>query len=166
MIPTPNPLHPAVVHFPVVLLLLGAVAACAAVVVRRWHLPQVAAVLLGLGAAGAVVAMETGEEEEERVTETPAVEQVLEQHEDWAGRTRTAAVVAAVLAVASACLGRVPAMARATAGLAAAAALGAGWCVAQTGHYGGELVYRHGAGIQAPAGNPSGATPARKRDDD
>jgi hypothetical protein len=43
--------------------------------------------------------------------------------------------------------------------LSAATALGAllvTWCVVETGHYGGQLVYRHGAGVNlAPAGNGS-----------
>jgi hypothetical protein len=37
MIPIPSPLHPAIVHFPIVLILLGAVGV--AVFIRRWHLP-------------------------------------------------------------------------------------------------------------------------------
>jgi hypothetical protein len=36
--------------------------------------------------------------------------------------------------------------------LAAAVALAAGWCVAETGHYGGVLVYQHGAGVGTVAG--------------
>ena len=35
----PDPLHPAVVHFPIVLLLLGAPLAVVAVFVRRFNLP-------------------------------------------------------------------------------------------------------------------------------
>ena len=58
----PDPLHPAVVHFPIVLLLLGAPLAVVAVFVRRWNLPVLAAVVVALGAAGAVVATWTGGE--------------------------------------------------------------------------------------------------------
>lgn len=64
MIPLPDPLHPAVVHFPVALLLLGAAVAVLAVFVRRWHLPLFAAIALSLGALGAVAATVTGEKEE------------------------------------------------------------------------------------------------------
>jgi len=53
----PNPLHPAVVHFPIVLLLLGAVAALAAAFLPRGRLPLVAAVCLSMGAVGSVAAV-------------------------------------------------------------------------------------------------------------
>lgn len=49
----PDPLHPAVDHFPIVLILLGAVAAIVAAIWRGGHLPRFGAVLLGLGALGA-----------------------------------------------------------------------------------------------------------------
>jgi hypothetical protein len=49
----PDPLRPAVDHFPIVLILLGAVAAIVAAIWRGGHLPRFAAVLLGLGALGA-----------------------------------------------------------------------------------------------------------------
>jgi hypothetical protein len=90
----PDPLHPAVVHFPIVLLLLAVPVAVAAVFRRPRCLPVVAAVLLGLGAVGAVVAVQTGEDESERVAETPALEAVLEEHEEWAERTQVVALVA------------------------------------------------------------------------
>jgi uncharacterized membrane protein len=166
----PSPLHPAVVHFPIVLLLLGSVVALAAPFVRRWHLPVVTAVLFGLGAIGTVVAVQTGEKEGELVNESAAIEPVLEQHEEWAERTQIAAIAIAVLALAATLTLRWPLVAR---GLNIATAVGAfavTWCVVQTGHYGGQLVYRHGAGVNlAPAGatdTTAKVKSPRKHDDD
>lgn len=153
MFALPSPLHPAVVHFPIVLILLGAAVAVGASVIRRWHLSALAAILLGLGALGALVAYQTGEAEGELVAELNGVEPVLDAHEQWAGRTRNVALAAAALALAALFTRRWPRTTHVLRAGAAVAALGASWCVYETGHRGGQLVYRHGAGINlAPAG--------------
>jgi uncharacterized membrane protein len=149
MIPFPEPHHPAVVHFPIALLLLGAGVAVLSVFIRRWHLPFFAAVLLTLGAIGAVAATVTGEEEEEKVEHAiPSAEPVLEEHATWGERARNAGILAAALAIVAVIVARKPVGGRAASVVTAAVALVAGYCVAQAGHYGGELVYRHGAGVQ------------------
>lgn len=155
MIPLPDPLHPAVVHFPIALLTIGMPLAVVAVFLRRWHLPWLAAIVLVMGAAGAMVAVATGNQEEEMVEGgSEALEQVLDKHEELGEMTRNIAVVAAVLAVAAALASRMPIAGRGLSLLAALAAIAAAYFVAQTGHYGGELVYRHGAGtnVVAPSG--------------
>lgn len=171
----PSPLHPAVVHFPIALLLLGAVVAVAAAFAPRWRLPLIATVLLALGAIGSVVATQTGESQGEMVGETPAIETVLDQHEAWAERTQTAAIVATLFAVAALCTTRWPVAARGLGIVTAAGALLVTWCVIQTGHYGGQLVYRHGAGVNltsATGAAPASTMPVEKpnrrtdRDDD
>jgi uncharacterized membrane protein len=164
MIPFPEPLHPAVVHFPIALLLLGAAVAVLAIFVRRWHFPLFAAVLLSLGAIGAVAATVTGEEEEEKVEHAiPSAEPLLEEHAEWGERARNAGIVAALLAVLAAIAANKPVGGRVLSVLTACAALVAGYCVAQAGHFGGELVYRHGAGVALDRGPSSGESvlPAR-----
>lgn len=152
MIPLPSPLHPAVVHFPIALLMIGAPVAVLAIFLRRWHLPWLAAIMLVLGAAGTMVAVATGEQEGEMVESgSQALEQVLEMHEEFGEMTRNVAIVAAVLAVAAAFSSRVRIAGRGLSVLAAVAAAAAAYYVAETGHYGGQLVYRHGAGINLSA---------------
>jgi uncharacterized membrane protein len=151
----PNPLHPALVHFPIVLLLLGAIVAVGAAVLRRWNLPLTAAILLGAGAIGSIVAVQTGEREGELVEGTPALETALDQHESWAERTRLVGTAAALFAAAAVATSRWRLAARGLGLATAATALAAGFCVAATGHYGGQLVYRHGAGV-----NPAPTAPA------
>lgn len=154
MIPFPEPLHPAVVHFPVALLLLGASVAVLAVFIRRWHLPLFAAILLSLGAIGAVVATITGEEEEEKVEHAiPAAEPILEEHAHWGEGARNAGIIAALLAVVAAVLVKKPVGGRVLSALAACVAVVAGYYVTQAGHYGGDLVYRHGAGVTSGGQN-------------
>jgi uncharacterized membrane protein len=157
----PDPLHPALVHFPIVLILLGTLVSCVAVFWRKGGVPALAAALLTLGAAGAWVAVETGESDGGLVEDTaPAVEQLVEAHEDWAKRTLTVAIIAAVSALGAAALFRFPRTAR---GVGVAAALAAGvasWAVYETGHRGGALVYRHGAGVNTSLAATGGGAPA------
>jgi uncharacterized membrane protein len=172
MIALPNPLHPAIVHFPVVLILLGAMVALLAMVLRRWHLPWLAAALLVTGAAGACAATWTGGQQAEMAGEISApAELTLDQHEEWGELTRNMAIAAAILALLSASLARIP---KATKGLGIATALAASataYALAQTGHYGGQLVYKHGVGINTAAGlhptaaNPSPSTKTHTSDD-
>ena len=157
----PSPLHPAVVHFPIVLLLLGSVVAVAAAFIRRWQLPGIAAVLFLLGAAGAVTAVQTGEREGEMAGETPAIESLVDQHEEWAERTQIVAIVVALLAIGAAFMTRWPVATRALGVATAVGALVSTWCVIETGHYGGQLVYRHGAGVNLAPVGASDASPGK-----
>lgn len=159
----PDPLHPAVVHFPIVLILLGTLVSIVAVFWRKGFVPAFAAALLTVGAVGAWVAVETGESDGGLVEDTtPAVEQLVEAHEDWAKRTLTVAIITAVIAIGAAALFRFPRVAR---GVGVAAALAAGiasWSVYETGHRGGALVYRHGVGVNtslAATGGGAAASP-------
>lgn len=165
----PSPLHPALVHFPIVLILLGTLVALPAAFTPRWHLRWIAAALLALGALGALAASATGEEDGEAVEHQAGVDALLDQHEDWAERTQGFSVTAGVLALAAAAATlRWPRVSRGAGIATAVIALGASFCVFQTGHYGGQLVYRHGAGVNlAPASainatGPSAAFPTER----
>lgn len=147
MLSIPDPLHPAVVHFPVALLLVGCFLACVAMVWRRWALP--AALILFLGASGAIVAVETGEREADRVGElAQAADHLLDEHAEAGEMARTLGVVAAGLAILSCLSGRWMLLSRALAVGCAIVSLAAAWQVATAGHYGGMLVYHQGVGIR------------------
>jgi len=157
----PQPLHPAVVHFPIVLtLLMPLVAAGAWLAVRRgarparmWALVAGTALLLF---ASTFVAQRTGEAEEE-VVERVVPESAIGQHEESAERYLIATGVFVLLAAIGLAPGRLGRAGR-VAGLAGAVALiPLAWSV---GHSGGELVYQHGA---ASAYVTSGAPAATAR---
>ena len=81
--------HPLAVHFPLVLLLLGAAAAAlyAGVGTATWR--WAALVLIALGAASSIWAEKTGETLEDAVDGEPIAEMVLPDHKDgaeWTGR--------------------------------------------------------------------------------
>jgi uncharacterized membrane protein len=186
MFSIPNPLHPAIVHFPIVLLLIGAAVAVVCVFVSGRHLAWVAAALLALGAAGSFFAVKTGDSAQESLGKLPpAIETLVDAHEKWAERTEIVGAVAAALAVVAAVLGTVSIWTRrrkrasgsdsirSTAGwiapvslaltarvLTACVALTACFFVYETARRGGELVYAHGVGVKSAPAQTSGKTPA------
>lgn len=165
----PSPLHPAVVHFPLVLAFLLPISALGALwairrgarPLRAWALPVVVAAAL-VGSAWAAV--ETGEAEEERV-EAAVSEQILHEHEEAAERFLVVAGLVLVVAGAGLLGGTTGTAARLLATAGSVVALAAGVSV---GAAGGELVYRHGAAqpyVSAAAASPA-APAAVERDDD
>lgn len=168
----PNPLHPAVVHFPIVLLLLGVFVAIAAVFWRKHGVPVLSAALLVLGALGLWAAVETGESDGGLVEDT-SVNALVDAHETWAKRTLTISIIAGLAAVGSVLAARWPRTARAVAVVAALASVAAAYGVYETGHRGGALVYRHGAGVNVaaiasstPDGKVAGTPISREHDRD
>jgi uncharacterized membrane protein len=140
------PLHPLVVHFPVVLVVLLPIAIVVALVAIRkgaasrrvWSVPVAIAAALALSAW---VSTETGESQEERV-ERVVAESALNVHEEAAERFLVLSGVLALVAVAGLARGTVGRAARIVTAVGAVGLLGAG---VQVGHTGGLLVYREGA---------------------
>jgi uncharacterized membrane protein len=142
----PDPLHPAMVHFPVALAaLVPMLAVLAAFAIYRGWFPVriwLAVVLLqGMLAGSAWVAQWTGENEEERV-EKVVLEKHIEAHEDAADQL--VLLAAATFGVSAlGLLGGTLGTAGRIASLLAMAIVGA--ASVNVGRLGGELVYEHGA---------------------
>jgi hypothetical protein len=142
----PDPLHPAVVHLPIALvLILPLVAIGALVAIRRGGRPVIAwgltlAVLTAL-VGSSWLATETGEQQEERVEEIVG-DAPMHAHEEAADAFLLLAFGVLVVSAPGLRAGPMGRVAR-VAGLAGAVALvGAG---VKVGHSGGALVYQHGA---------------------
>lgn len=166
----PDPLHPAVVHFPIVLMTLLPVVAFGALwAIRRgagpvqaWAIPVAAAAALTLSSW---VAVATGEGEEERVERVVPVTS-LQEHEEAAERFLLLSGALLLITAAGLVRGVPGRMARlgATAGALALAGLGV-----QVGHSGGDLVYRDGAAsayTNGAPGEPMAADSERAADGD
>jgi uncharacterized membrane protein len=180
MFALPDPLHPAIVHFPVALALLSPFVALAAVLaLTRGWLPArawVGVVLLqALLAGSAWAALETGEDQHERVEKIVGNEP-LETHQDAAERLLAIAVAGLVVSAAGLLSGSAGRYGRMASVASNAVILVAALAV---GHSGGELVYKYGAAQAymktaagggalsgAGIGAPETGRPVRADDDD
>lgn len=156
----PDPLHPAVIHFPIVLAVLAPfLAAAAALAIHKKRLPirgWLGIVIFQVALVGSVwVAMESGEHEEDQVGHIVA-ERPIEEHEEAAERFQVLAVLVLPLAAAGLLAGGIGTFNRALTVVVSLVALAA---AGSAGHSGGELVYRHGAATaytQLATGEASG----------
>ncbi len=168
----PNPLHPAVVHFPIVfMVLLPLVLVGALWMIKRgvaprrvWILPVVAAAVLSLSAW---LSAQAGEAQEQTV-EGVVPEAAMHTHEEAADRFILLSLGVLVITAAGLANGKVGTIAR---GTAVAGALGLTIAGYQVGHSGGALVYQHGAASGYVQGWPGDARPtnrevSRDKDDD
>lgn len=145
-------LHPAVVHFPIALGVVGALGGVAYLFIRRDWLRWFAPILLSLALLGAGAAYFSGKSAEDRAEKIHVPEAAIEEHETsglWAIGTLG---LAALLSWATHARRRGEWAAALVAALAAAVLL-------RTGHLGGKLVFIHGAG-HVTAGAGAGAAGA------
>lgn len=157
----PEPLHPAVVHFPIVLTVLLPIFAAGALwaihrgvkPTRAWAVPLALAAALTLSA---FVAVETGESQEERV-ESVVSGQILHTHEEAGKRFLVLAGVLTLVMGTGLLAGRAGVAAR---GLGTVGAIALVAAAVQVGAAGGELVYRHGAAAAYAAAATSPDQPA------
>ena len=157
MVEVPDPLHPAVVHFPIVLIFLGTLISILTIFTRRGALPQFAAAILILAAGSAQFAVYTGGEQADDVIQRmPSARPLIHDHAEWGERMRTAAVVAAIVAVLALAFYRARGFRRILALMTAVIGAAACYCAIEAGEHGGAMVYHHGVGVQvAPAAGTS-----------
>ncbi len=147
-------IHPAIVHFPIALGVVGALGALGYLVLRRDWLRWFAPILLSLALLGAVAAYFSGNAAEDRAEDAGVPHEAIEQHEETGLWALGLIGLACVLSWATHGMRR---------GLwvSSIVAVAAAGLVLWNGHLGGKLVFIHGAGrVSAPtsdrAPSPSG----------
>jgi uncharacterized membrane protein len=160
MFEIPVPLHPAIVHFPIALIFLGALFSTLTIFTRRGALPQFAAVTLILAAGAAQIAINTGDDEADILLKRmPEAKPLLLVHAEWGERVRNIAVFAAISAVVALAFYRVTRIRRVMAFITTVLAGAACYCVFQTVEDGGSMVYHHGVGVQVVPATTAPAQP-------
>jgi uncharacterized membrane protein len=175
--PSWNTLHPLIIHFPIVLLLIAPLFILAGVLLRkeRGRFALISAlILMLLGTASSYVAQATGEAAAKSAQEGAQIRAVLKQHEELA---ETTATVFSVLSVVYAIIVLAPIMLRRETGPMVRTALplvflifySAGIVIlVNTAHQGGRLVHELGlrAGMKSTAPVVSNAVSPRNSEGD
>jgi uncharacterized membrane protein len=158
MFEIPEPLHPAIVHFPIVLVFLGTLLSILAIFTRRGALPQYTAFILILAAGGAQVAVNTGGDQVDDVLrKMPDAKPLILAHAEWGVKMRTATMIAAIGALVALAFFRARRFRRVLAFITAIIATWACYCAFEAGKHGGAMVFHHGVGVQI---QPNGSGPA------
>ena len=143
--PLPSPIHPALVHFPVALILVSLLFTLIGRALDRDWWRKAAAAMLVLGVLGLVAAYLTGGPAGDAAEKLGVAEQAVDDHEKgavfslWFG-------IATVVAMAAA--GRVKKAAAALGGLALLLHFLTAATVSVTAYRGGKLVFEHGAAVK------------------
>lgn len=148
-------LHPMIVHFPIALLFVAFLADLAGLALKREFFSRMGLVLLILGTAGVVAAYLSGDFAADGLTEAGPLKMAIENHEEAALLTLWLMVITTVLRLALVVFRKYTGMLR---WIPLALFLVGVASVARTGYYGGELVFKHAAGVQLSLGPFSGDT--------
>jgi uncharacterized membrane protein len=146
-------LHPQVVHFTIVLVIVGVAFRLLSLAGRPAFAGPAAATLLILAAASSVVSVRSGTAAHGPVERVPGSRPAVVEHEEWGERTQTILLVLGVIELAGLALRRSPRV-KLVHALAALVGLVGVHSVYETAEHGGELVYSYAGGIGLRTGDP------------
>lgn len=146
-------LHPQVVHFTIVLTLVGVALRLIALSGRPAFASPAASTLLIFGAMTAIVSTQTGTAAHGPVERVPGSRPAVQRHEEAGETARNVLVVLGLIEVAGLALRTSPKV-KLVHGLAALVGLGAVFAVYEAGEHGGELVYAYAGGVGIRSGDP------------
>jgi uncharacterized membrane protein len=142
-------IHPMIVHFPIALLIVGLLADAAGLISKKDFFSKAGFYLLILGTLGVVAAYFSGNLAGDGVTEAGSLKQALESHEEAAELSIWLMSAAALVRIAFVAVKKYSGSLK---WIAFALFLIGVLSIARTGYYGGELVYKHAAGVQLDLG--------------
>jgi len=143
MITAPH-LHAMVIHFPIALLMAGFLSEIIALISKKEFFKNASLYLLLLGAIGAIVAYVSGSYAGDGMTDG-ILQEPLELHEEAAIITLWLAIITALFRAAMHYFKYQKAWAKWVSFILFTVLVG---YVARTGYLGGQLVFKHGAGIE------------------
>jgi uncharacterized membrane protein len=146
-------LHPQVVHFTIVLAIVGVTLRLVSLLGKPAFASPAATTLLLLAAVSSVVSVRSGTAAHGPVERAPGARPAVMEHEEWGERTQTALLVVGAIEILGLVMRRSPKV-RLVHSLAAVAGLAAVVCVYEAGEHGGELVYGYAGGVGIRSGDP------------
>lgn len=146
-------LHPQVVHFTIVLTLVGVALRLVALTGRVPFASPAASTLLIFGALTGIVSAQTGTAAHGPVERVPGSRPAVQRHEEAGETARNVLIVLGLIEVAGLALRKSPKV-KLVHGLAAVVGLGACAAVYEAGEHGGELVYAYAGGVGIRSGDP------------
>jgi uncharacterized membrane protein len=152
MIWTLAALHPQVVHFTIVLTIIGAMFRVISLLGRPAFASPAAATLLIMAAISGYASTQTGTAAHGPVERVPGARAAVQEHEEWGERARNALFVLGAIELVGLAMQKRP-QAKMINGIAAIAALVCVGFVYEAGEHGGKLVYSYAGGVGIRTGD-------------
>jgi len=143
--------HPQVVHFAIVLMVVGVVFRLVSLTGRPAFAGPAASVLLLLGTTAVVAAAQTGTAAHGPVERVPGARDAVVEHEEWGLRARNVFLAVAGLEILALLLAR-RGKSRPAQLLSGVVGLAGLFCLYQASQHGGELVYSYAGGVGIRSG--------------
>ena len=154
-----NHLHPMIVHFPIALLFIGFLADAIGIIFKKEFFTKAGFYMLVLGTLGVVAAYLSGHLAGEGVTEAGALKQALENHEDAATISLWLMTGVAVVRIGLVLFRKYTGAYKWVALILFLLGVAS---ITRTGFYGGELVFKHAAGVTIDLGFSNLGSPDSK----
>jgi uncharacterized membrane protein len=152
MIPTLASIHPQVVHFTIVLAIIGAAFRVISLLGRPKWISPAATTLLLLAALAGYVSSQSGTAAHGPIERIPGVRPAVQEHEEWGERARNALLILGVIELVGLAMWK-SSKVKLVHGVAAIGALVCAGIVYEASEHGGTLVYSYAGGPGLRTGN-------------